>query len=152
MYLYRIAKKGYIKDLSGTGAKLHGGRWNRRGTPLLYFAESRSLAALETLVHVSYLTLPPDLQLLTAEVDDTLINTYARANFTKLIKAKETEYLFKEAGEKWISGAKSLGLIVPSIIIPGDHNILINPIHPQMSKLKIKKVEDFVFDARVFGK
>lgn len=151
MYLYRIAKKGYIKDLSGTGAKLYGGRWNRRGTPLLYFAESRSLAALETLVHVSYLTLPPDLQLLTAEVHEALLLTYARSNFTKMTKAKETEHLFKEAGEKWITSAKSLGLIVPSIIIPGDHNILINPMHPDMSKLKTRKIEDFVFDARIFG-
>ena len=45
MQVYRIAQKAFINDLSGEGARLFGGRWNRRGIPLLYTAESRSLRA-----------------------------------------------------------------------------------------------------------
>jgi len=35
---------------SGDGARLYGGRWNRKGVPLVYAAGSQSLAMLEMLV------------------------------------------------------------------------------------------------------
>ncbi|HLR38131.1 MAG TPA: RES family NAD+ phosphorylase, partial [Chitinophagaceae bacterium] len=63
--LYRIAKCHYIDDLSGTGAKTYGGRWNSKGHPVIYTAGSRSLAALETLVHIPQKNIPPDLCIVT---------------------------------------------------------------------------------------
>lgn len=39
-------------DLSGQGAERAGGRWNARGTPLVYASSSRALACLETVVHL----------------------------------------------------------------------------------------------------
>jgi RES domain-containing protein len=40
-------------DLSGKGAEITGGRWNRKGTPLIYAADSIALACLETVVQLS---------------------------------------------------------------------------------------------------
>src|SRR5699024_12459459 len=53
MQLYRLAKEEYIRDLSGTGARLYGGRWNKKGMPMLYTSEHRSMALLELFVHRS---------------------------------------------------------------------------------------------------
>jgi len=52
MTVYRIAKTKHIRNLSGTGARMHGGRWNRKGIGILYTSESRALATVEYLVHV----------------------------------------------------------------------------------------------------
>ena len=50
--LFRIAAAEHIRDISGTGARMYGGRWNNTGYPVVYASGSRSLAALEFLVHV----------------------------------------------------------------------------------------------------
>jgi RES domain-containing protein len=51
MIVYRIARANYIRDLSGIGSRLYGGRWNRKGTGIIYTSETRALATLEYLVH-----------------------------------------------------------------------------------------------------
>lgn len=53
MKVYRIAKKDFVGDLTGEGARLFGGRWNKKGMRVLYTSKSRSLATVEYLVHVS---------------------------------------------------------------------------------------------------
>ncbi|MBC7474708.1 MAG: RES family NAD+ phosphorylase, partial [Candidatus Sericytochromatia bacterium] len=72
MKLYRIAKEQHIRDLTGTGARLYGGRWNHKGISLLYTSESRSLATLELLVHTSPALIPNDLSILEIEIPDTI--------------------------------------------------------------------------------
>ena len=39
------------KMLSGDGAEQYGGRWNSRGTPVVYLGESRALVCMEMLAH-----------------------------------------------------------------------------------------------------
>ena len=68
MLVYRIAKKDVIKDLSGTGAKLYGGRWNHKGTAVVYTSETRALATVEFLVHVSLSNAPRGLMIATIEI------------------------------------------------------------------------------------
>lgn len=43
---FRIAKSEYVEDLSGEGARLYGGRWNRKGTPVVYLADIRALVTV----------------------------------------------------------------------------------------------------------
>jgi RES domain-containing protein len=75
MILYRIAKCNYAGDLSGTGARLYGGRWNSEGKPMLYTASSRALAVLEVLVHLSPLLVPNNFCLVEIEVPENSIYT-----------------------------------------------------------------------------
>ena len=52
MLLYRISSPQYAGDLSGNGAKLYGGRWNEKGTAIVYLASTRAMAMVELLVHL----------------------------------------------------------------------------------------------------
>src|SRR5665213_3114986 len=73
MVLYRIVKCSYANDLSGTGARLYGGRWNSEGKSAIYLASSRSLAVLEVLVHLPPLMIPDNYCLVEIEVPDNSI-------------------------------------------------------------------------------
>ncbi len=150
MMVYRISKSKYIKDLTGTGAKLFGGRWNPKGYAVLYASINRSLAALEYLIHVDPKTVPRNLKLLALELPNDSIEKFDKKAFLKISKKKNSSLLFKEEGKNWIESKKSLLLEVPSIIIPDEKNILINPSHKLIDKVKIKSVDKFEFDERFF--
>ena len=152
MQVYRIAQKAFINDLSGEGARLFGGRWNQRGVPILYTAESRSLAALELLVHTQKLSILSDLAILTLEISSkTKID-----DINKLIKLpigweKYTIHPeLQEVVSKWIE-SEGFILKVPSAIIKEEANYLINPRHKNMKNLKIISIEDFLLDERLKG-
>lgn len=150
MLVYRISKSEYIEDLSGTGAKLFGGRWNNRGTALLYCSENISLAILEIMVHFDGLTVPDDLAILELEIDEQLIDNYPLNKFDKIRRLKDAEFKFKIEGQKWIESKKSLGLRVPSIINEYEFNILVNPFHTNFHTVKINKVKILELDSRLF--
>ncbi len=151
MDIYRISKSEYIDDLSGTGAKLYGGRWNDKGTPLLYCAQHVSLSILEILVHFDGLTVPDHLMLLHLQLDDSLIQKFPYQKFDEIRTSKDAEFRFKDAGQRWVESQDSLALQVPSIITPREYNILINPLHPQFEMLVKVSKEDLELDVRLFG-
>jgi RES domain-containing protein len=72
MHVYRIAKTAFINDLSGMGAKIYGGRWNKKGTALIYASENRSLAFLELLVHLPLSLMPKELSIATIHIPDKI--------------------------------------------------------------------------------
>ncbi|WP_276166767.1 RES family NAD+ phosphorylase [Zobellia alginiliquefaciens] len=152
MIVYRISKGKYKDDLSGTGAELYGGRWNNKGNKMLYTASSRALAMAEVAVHVDYGILPTDYFLISISVPDTKIlevNLKLLAGFDWRTNPPSpiTQYM----GDDFLLGLKGLVLRAPSVVVPGDSNILINPLHKDFSKVKVKKVEPFKFDPRLFG-
>ena len=52
MRLYRICHVCYLEDLRGLGASYRdGARWNEPGFPIVYFAETPSVAMLEMAQH-----------------------------------------------------------------------------------------------------
>ena len=150
MKLYRISTSEYIDDLTGTGAKLYGGRWNLKGTPLLYCSENTSLSILEILVHFDGLTVPQNLELSHLELDESLIQKFSTTKFNKIRKSKNAEYEFKNAGQQWIKSGKSLALKVPSVITVNEFNILVNPRHKNFKMLKRIKKEKLELDERLF--
>jgi len=148
MQVYRIGSAAYIQDISGTGAKLFGGRWNRKGISMLYTAEHRSLAALEVLVHLNRNELPDDLRLLSLQIPEESIMEISSTTNSKTQKGKPKKS-FKELGNEWIWSNESLCLKVPSIIINEEFNILINPNHQLFKEIEIVKVDEFKFDRRL---
>ena len=150
MFLYRISKEKYIRDLSGEGARKYGGRWNHKGMPVLYTSEHLSLAALEVLVHVPVISLPKDLKLLKLKISDKASREEVDP---AILPANWKEYPapteLKDLGTEWIEHRNSLLLKVPSAVISSECNYLINPLHEEFEQITIDGVEDFMFDSRI---
>jgi RES domain-containing protein len=149
MLVYRLAKEKYIRDLSGTGARLYGGRWNRKGTPLLYSSEHTSLAILELLVHTPHTLLPTNISLLTLFIPDELeIRTLEIENLAANWQQYPAPDSLAEMGTHWIKSQESVAIKVPSVVVPNEWNILLNPDHPEFKKIDIKSVSPFQLDSR----
>ncbi|CAN7562145.1 RES family NAD+ phosphorylase [Phenylobacterium sp. LjRoot219] len=144
MKVYRLARAPFAA-LDGEGARLYGGRWNTAGRALVYAAASPSLAVLEILVH---LDLPPELvpddyRLLTIEVPDEL--PLARL---QTIPAEPTAC--RDAGDAFLRDGQRVALSVPSVVVPQERNLLINPVHPLAGRIRTTGNEPFAIDARLF--
>ena len=151
MLLYRIAKAEHIRDLSGTGARAYGGRWNHKGIPVVYTSESRSLAALEYLVHTNFTNLPDNLQIAGIEVPPDALHLEIPATD---LPAGWRDYppplSLADIGTDWAKSGRSFLLKVPSAVMPRESNIIINCLHPDLRRIDIAEVEDFEFDRRLF--
>ncbi len=149
MLLYRIAKTRYAQDLSGTGARLFGGRWNPKGQAVLYTSENRALAALEFLVHLEGTALPEDFSLLTITLPDGLEEaSYSPADLPK----GWNDYPYKtsvQVGKKWLKEGKAMLLKVPSTIIQQEYTVLLNPLHAAFLEVRLLSIEPFGFDVRL---
>jgi RES domain-containing protein len=151
MIVYRLSKAKFAADLTGQGARLAGGRWNSQGVALLYTSESRALCAVEIAVHTSLSLLPSDYYLTTIMIPDSapvsVINpakiphgwqSFPFPSFTRII------------GDQFVKQNRYLVLKVPSAVVQGDFNYLINPSHTLMDQVKIIQTERFEFDERLF--
>ncbi|MFP4383598.1 MAG: RES family NAD+ phosphorylase [Spirochaetia bacterium] len=153
MTVFRIAKEQYIRDLSGEGARLFGGRWNRKGTPLLYTAESRALAAVETLVHLSMPLAPRDLWIARIGIpEDAGCFRISLKDLPPDWAGHPPPLKLSVLGEEWVRGNRTLCMQVPSAPVRGDWNVLVNPKHPGFSRVKILEAEPFHPDERLFNR
>ena len=152
MYLYRVVRNNYLYDLSGTGSKLFGGRWNSPGIPALYTSASKSLAVLESLTNTPPAILQNDFSILILEITGKVLadEMYVK-DLPKNWKTYPAPVNLAKMGDKWLLGRKRLLLKVPSVIIPSEYNYIINPLHSDMKKVKIIAAEKLELDGRVAG-
>lgn len=144
MIVWRICRAAYTA-LDGEGARLNGNRWNSKGLAVNYATAALSLAALEYLVHVDQDLLPDDLVSMRIELPDA---DYPSIQADELEPPDESEW-YLEKGDSWIRSNQSLALIVPSVIIRVENNLLINPRHPDMAQVQVLEVKPFSFDPRL---
>jgi len=148
MILYRIVRCVYADDMSGTGARLYGGRWNSEGKPMVYMASSRSLAVLEALVHFSPTNLPDDYCMAVIETPDSIGEVDIN-----LLPPNCQEYpeqnILKQMGNTFLQQSKHLLLKVPSALVNEEYNYLMNPLHKQAPSVKILSKQPFSFDERL---
>jgi RES domain-containing protein len=151
MIVYRLSSGEYRNDLSGTGAKLFGGRWNSTGLNALYTAEHISLAVLEILVHVKTYRQPLDYYLISIEIPEPA--NIITIDHSKLKRTWKDDFTYGQfIGDEFLIAKQSLVLKVPSAIIEQEYNFLINPAHPDAKKLKIQSSKIFMFDKRLYLK
>jgi RES domain-containing protein len=139
-------------DLSGAGAEMTGGRWNNKGSALVYAASSPSLATLETVVHFNAMSLPLNRYLVLIEIPDEIwkARTVAGAMGVGWDAIPEGR-VSRAYGESWLKSRASALLCVPSVIMPEDLNILINPAHPDAAKIKAMKKRKLIYDGRLLA-
>jgi RES domain-containing protein len=151
MEVYRLSREIHGRTLSGIGAALQGGRWNSKGTEMIYTAANRSLAMAEVAVHISIGNLPAGFMMLTIDIPDDVSMEELNVdqlppNWNQFPPLKETQ----RYGDQFISTGTACVLKVPSAVTKGDFNFLINPAHPQFKKIKISAYDPFPFDRRLF--
>jgi RES domain-containing protein len=149
MIVYRLSKGKYYRDLSGKGAEIYGGRWNSKGTALLYTSESRALTFAEISMHIPLGIVPKDYFLITIQIPDaTDIHELAEADMPADWRSNPHSDSTQKIGDEFATQLKHLVLRVPSAVVLGDFNYLINPSHPMMSEVAIAHVDPFEFDSR----
>jgi len=139
-------------DLSGKGAEVTGGRWNRKGTPMIYTSVSRSLACLETVVHLSSGdALPLNRYLVQIQIPIGAWNSRVVFDAARRVgwDAEPAGKVSMDWGTAWLKGKTTLLAEVPSVIVPEEHNILINPNHPDAAKLTAVKIRKWTYDQRM---
>ncbi|MCB0704879.1 MAG: RES family NAD+ phosphorylase [Saprospiraceae bacterium] len=138
-------------DLSGRGAEISGGRWNSRGIPMLYSAENRALCTAEIAVHTPLGIIPEDYMLLSIYIPDTLnILEYKAEDLPDDWRLFPHPPSTKKLGDLFVREQHAVIMRVPSAIVGGEANILVNPRHPDASQIRLESVEPFVFDKRLF--
>lgn len=154
MFVYRISNKEYIRDLSGTGAAIFGGRWNPKGLNMVYTAGNIALAYVEFLVHNYHILKTTRVCLAKIELRGPF--SIKELNIEQLppdwnnsaIHQAHTENIGKEfllPGEKYM-------LKVPSAVVPGEFNYLLNPYHEAHNDSRIIHIIDpFEYDKRITG-
>lgn len=139
-------------DLSGKGAEQTGGRWNRKGTPLVYASICRALACLESVVHLSSGDALP-LNRYLVQITIPLALWDSRIVFTPEHyvgwDAEPAGKVSIDWGNGWVQAKTGLLAEVPSVIIPEEQNVLINPNHPDAAKLASTKVRRWTYAPRL---
>ena len=145
---WRITPEKYRDQaFTGDGAKIWGGRWNPAGRLAVYCAENLSLAVLELIVHLEdhtdinrYIAIP-------VSFGSQLVQTLRRlpATWNQLPIGPESI----NAGKNWLDEKKYPVLKVPSTIVPLESNFVLNPAHPDFSKLKMGDPEKIHLDPRI---
>ena len=149
MTVYRLSNLRRANDLSGTGARLGGGRWNKIGVSVLYTASSRALASLEVMVHTTSIDIPDYYVMLALMIPEDSMQTVSIDQLPRGWDESEPPESIKAITEQWIADNRFLVLKVPSAVVSGDYNFLLNPAHSRMSDVQIIEKRLFRFDARL---
>jgi RES domain-containing protein len=145
---YRIVKtKWAASAFDGEGARRSGGRWNSVGTPMVYAAESRSLAALEILVNLEGPA--RGYSVVKCSFPDTFVEAVTPSSLPDDWRQSPAPPRLAALGDAWVARASSVVLAVPSAVTPDEMNYLLNPRHPGFDKVKIHPPEPYVYDQRL---
>ena len=151
---FRIFKTKHTDAwFDGEGSYLYGGRWNSRGTRLLYTSEALSLAALEMLVHLNSRHLLAYYSFATVGFSESLVLDIKNlVDLPRKWHNSPPPIAVQKIGDEWADSKASLILKVPSSVIPLESNYLINVLHSDFPTLKLGKAMSFSFDERLLGR
>ncbi len=135
----------------GEGARLNGGRWNQPGTAVAYTSETLALAALEFFVNLDPDTAPDDLVATGAELPTGIsVRTIELSELPMEWRHSPAPGALQELGTAWVRTGETAVLSVPSVVVPRERNLILNPAHPDLAALRVLPPEPFSFDPRMW--
>ena len=150
MRAFRIVKKRHaLTAFTGDGARAYGGRWNLPGVPMVYAAHTRALAALESLAHFGGAERRMAFVTFEIEIPDSLAMRVEVAALPREWRSDEPSASTQALGSDWQRRGASVALVVPSVLVPQECCVLLNPDHPDTDKVMVAYPETFTFDARL---
>lgn len=148
--VYRILRRRFAKNpLDGEGAYLFGGRWSSPGTRLVYTSEHSSLAIVEYSIQADLNDPPPDLVLASADVPDSVSRTVVSVESLPVDwRCSPAPPELALIGDPFVRTGRHAILMVPCVVASAESNWLINPAHPDFSRIKVNALEPFCYDDR----
>lgn len=150
MHVWRLVKTKYVLTaFDGEGARIYGARWNSPGTRVAYASSNSALAVLEVLVHMTAGRGLPAYSLVSATLPDSLVDVLPAADLPTTWDSSPIPPEVQAIGDSWVRSNRSLALQVPSAVVGGSHNFLINPQHADFGQFKVESSVPFEFDPRL---
>jgi RES domain-containing protein len=134
---------------SGEGARRYGGRWNAPGRPVVYASLHLSLAALETLAHAERTRFERDYVAFAVRVPHALVLELRDEDVPADWRARPASVGARAVGDAWLEARASVALLVPSVLVPQERNLLLDPDHPRFGNVAIGPATAFRFDDRL---
>jgi RES domain-containing protein len=148
--VWRLCRRKHAA-FDGEGARLAGGRWNRRGTAVVYTSATLSLAVLEYFVNLPVAAAPPDLVAISAEVPGEIpISSLLAENLPRGWRKYPAPEALADLGTRWVGEAGTAILAVPSAVVPQEKNYLLNPAHPRFREILVGRPEPLPLDSRMW--
>ena len=150
MQVWRLFRRRFLSTaFTGAGGMYAAGRWNHLEIPMVYTATSRALAALEFFVNLEPKDAPDDMLIAEAVIPDELVEVIDLKLLLRNWRGLNNQRC-RDLGSAWATSLRSLAFKVPSVVVDGDWNVLLNPKHPHFAKVKIGSAKPFRFDERLF--
>jgi RES domain-containing protein len=144
MILYRCSLEIHVAHtLTGEGAARYGGRWNSKGVPVIYTAESRIMAVLELVIRQPIDKICADYKIQPLDVPDEFVQPKIPPQW------KEDESVTKRLGDRWLRNKDNLVIKIPSALLANSFNYLINPLCAKITDVKLLKPEPILLDNRL---
>ena len=135
--------------MSGEGAYLFGGRWNSKGTRVVYMGTSLAQASMELLVHLGRSEILNSYVKIAISFDDSLLEHIDVTELPLDWAWPEMASSVQQVGDDWVKSKSSPVLQVPSAAIVGEYNYIVNPEHPEYKKLRLSEITPYNFDPRL---
>jgi RES domain-containing protein len=152
--VWRLAPTIHARSLDGEGNRIMGARWNSPGHGVVYTCANLSLAVLEAYVHIpgSLRLNLPDFEAVRLSIpDDAGATQISVEELEAMLTAADPHAACRAAGDRWIAAGRDLVLAAPSIIVPEELNLMLNPAHRRMHDVAIVSTRRFQFDTRLFA-
>lgn len=150
---WRIVQAKHLASaFDGEGARQFPGRWNHRGTPMVYTAGALSLAALELLVNIDVEQLLGTYMSIPVTFEDDLCKHITPNQLPADWASHPIPSTTRDIGTAWAQSKASPVLAVPSAVVHIETNFLLNPLHPEFTKIRIGSAETFAYDSRLIKK
>lgn len=151
MHVWRLSKARFAGSaFSGEGARLFEGRWNFAGVPMVYTSTSLALAAIEFFVHLDPSAAPDDLVSVQAKIPDALRRDKMAIEELPSDWRRIDNRNLQQLGTDWARSKKSVALAVPSVVVEGEWNVLLNPARADFAKIEVSPAKPFRYDERMF--
>ena len=150
MIVYRISLLTNSWDKTGLEASRLGGRWNSAGRPAIYASTSLSLAMLELYVRFGGLHSQDKWVITEFEIPiDVQLESWSADELPFGWNLSQYHHVAQHLGDQFLEKNKQVGVMVPSVLIPQEYHVMLNPMHADMKEIHIVGVEEMGKDLRI---
>lgn len=137
-------------DVSGAARSHADSRWASRGTSVVYCSTNISLAVLETLCHLTKSVRSSNRFLVRVDIPEAVWEMREVLHAPAGWDAVPPGVTSIRTGDAWRRSMRSPLLVVPSVVVPEESNVLVNPDHPHARKIRAATIRKWLVDPRLF--